>query len=192
MVPRHVPRMYLSPEELRKLHFKPTIGPLQLSEGHEAKVNCSIDIPDIRLDPVIFWVKDGKDLSSNIHELKSIADGVLTLVSTVMYVSNKGKMWGGGEIGYDRLKTQNDVPLCIICYSIKYVQRVDAGEYRCRLSISNMLVESDPISIRVEGEFYSNMIPGFFLCPHVLQFFHTSLNATQVYQRLSSSQRTRM
>lgn len=122
VIPRHVPRMYLSPEELRQLHFKPTIGSIQLSESHEAKLNCSIDIPDTRLDPAILWVKDGKDLSANIqvgmNELKSIADGVLTLLSTVI---------------------------------IKQVQRADAGEYRCRLSISNMLVESDPISIRVEG-----------------------------------------
>uniref|UniRef100_A0A669CKS5 receptor protein-tyrosine kinase n=1 Tax=Oreochromis niloticus TaxID=8128 RepID=A0A669CKS5_ORENI len=98
--------MYLSPEELRKLRFKPTVGTIQLSEGHEAKLNCSIDIPDTRLEPTILWVKDS---------------------------------------------TQTDVSLCITYYSIKHVQRVDAGEYRCRLSISNMLVESDPISIRVEG-----------------------------------------
>uniref|UniRef100_A0AAX7VYC5 receptor protein-tyrosine kinase n=1 Tax=Astatotilapia calliptera TaxID=8154 RepID=A0AAX7VYC5_ASTCA len=89
-----------------------------LSEGHEAKLNCSIEIPDTRLEPAILWVKDSKELSPNIHvvmnELHSITDGVSTLLSTVMY-------------------------------------RVDAGDYRCRLSISNMLVESDPISMRVEG-----------------------------------------
>uniref|UniRef100_A0A669BUZ1 receptor protein-tyrosine kinase n=1 Tax=Oreochromis niloticus TaxID=8128 RepID=A0A669BUZ1_ORENI len=122
VIPRVVSRMYLSPEELRKLRFKPTVGTIQLSEGHEAKLNCSIDIPDTRLEPTILWVKDSKELSPNIHvvmnELQSITDGVSTLLSTVI---------------------------------IKHVQRVDAGEYRCRLSISNMLVESDPISIRVEG-----------------------------------------
>uniref|UniRef100_A0AAX7TKH2 receptor protein-tyrosine kinase n=1 Tax=Astatotilapia calliptera TaxID=8154 RepID=A0AAX7TKH2_ASTCA len=75
----------------------PTVGTIQLSEGHEAKLNCSIEIPDTRLEPAILWVKDSKELS------------------------------------------------------IKHVQRVDAGDYRCRLSISNMLVESDPISMRVEG-----------------------------------------
>uniref|UniRef100_A0A669EML5 receptor protein-tyrosine kinase n=1 Tax=Oreochromis niloticus TaxID=8128 RepID=A0A669EML5_ORENI len=111
VIPRVVSRMYLSPEELRKLRFKPTVGTIQLSEGHEAKLNCSIDIPDTRLEPTILWVKDSKEL----------------------------------------LGTQTDVSLCITYYSIKHVQRVDAGEYRCRLSISNMLVESDPISIRVEG-----------------------------------------
>uniref|UniRef100_A0A3Q4HDZ0 receptor protein-tyrosine kinase n=1 Tax=Neolamprologus brichardi TaxID=32507 RepID=A0A3Q4HDZ0_NEOBR len=101
VIPRVVSRMYLSPDELRKLRFKPTVGTIQLSEGHEAKLNCSIEIPDTRLEPAILWVKD-------------------------MF-------------------------LCITYYSIKHVQRVDAGDYRCRLSISNMLVESDPISIRVEG-----------------------------------------
>uniref|UniRef100_A0A669EIJ8 receptor protein-tyrosine kinase n=1 Tax=Oreochromis niloticus TaxID=8128 RepID=A0A669EIJ8_ORENI len=123
VIPRAVSRMYLSPEELRKLRFKPTVGTIQLSEGHEAKLNCSIDIPDTRLEPTILWVKDSKELLPNIHvvmnELQSITDGVSTLLSTVI---------------------------------IKHVQRVDAGEYRCRLSISNMLVESDPISIRVEAQ----------------------------------------
>uniref|UniRef100_A0A3Q4HAR2 receptor protein-tyrosine kinase n=1 Tax=Neolamprologus brichardi TaxID=32507 RepID=A0A3Q4HAR2_NEOBR len=122
VIPRVVSRMYLSPDELRKLRFKPTVGTIQLSEGHEAKLNCSIEIPDTRLEPAILWVKDSKELSPNIHvvmnELHSITDGVSTLLSTVI---------------------------------IKHVQRVDAGDYRCRLSISNMLVESDPISIRVEG-----------------------------------------
>uniref|UniRef100_A0AAX7UY71 receptor protein-tyrosine kinase n=1 Tax=Astatotilapia calliptera TaxID=8154 RepID=A0AAX7UY71_ASTCA len=122
VIPRVVSRMYLSPDELRKLRFKPTVGTIQLSEGHEAKLNCSIEIPDTRLEPAILWVKDSKELSPNIHvvmnELHSITDGVSTLLSTVI---------------------------------IKHVQRVDAGDYRCRLSISNMLVESDPISMRVEG-----------------------------------------
>ncbi|XP_039857213.1 tyrosine-protein kinase Mer isoform X3 [Simochromis diagramma] len=123
VIPRVVSRMYLSPDELRKLRFKPTVGTIQLSEGHEAKLNCSIEIPDTRLEPAILWVKDSKELLPNIHvvmyELHSITDGVSTLLSTVI---------------------------------IKHVQRVDAGDYRCRLSISNMLVESDPISIRVEAQ----------------------------------------
>uniref|UniRef100_A0A3Q1ED12 receptor protein-tyrosine kinase n=1 Tax=Acanthochromis polyacanthus TaxID=80966 RepID=A0A3Q1ED12_9TELE len=96
--------------QLRQLHFKPTIGSIQLSEGHEAKFNCSIDIPDTRLEPTIIWMKN---------------DGVTTLLSTVM----------------------SDVLL----YSINPVQRADAGEYRCRLSISNMVVESRQIVIEVEG-----------------------------------------
>lgn len=33
------------------------------------------------------------------------------------------------------------------------MQRVDAGEYRCRLSISTTMVESQPITIEVEGQF---------------------------------------
>uniref|UniRef100_A0AAY4E0I6 receptor protein-tyrosine kinase n=1 Tax=Denticeps clupeoides TaxID=299321 RepID=A0AAY4E0I6_9TELE len=35
--------------------------------------------------------------------------------------------------------------------SIAHVQRADAGEYRCRLSVSNTLIESDPVFIEVEG-----------------------------------------
>lgn len=96
MIPRVVSRMYLSPDELRKLRFKPTVGTIQLSEGHEAKLNCSIEIPDTRLEPAILWVKDSKELSPNIHvvmnELHSITDGVSTLLSTVMYVLHEGEM----------------------------------------------------------------------------------------------------
>ncbi|XP_076018858.1 tyrosine-protein kinase Mer [Genypterus blacodes] len=115
-------KLYLSPDDLRRLHFKPTIGIIPLSEGHEAKFNCSIDIPDARLEPTIIWVKNRQDLAGNmqvvINELQTITDGVTTLLSTV---------------------------------SIRRVQRVDAGEYRCRLSISTTMVESQPITIEVEG-----------------------------------------
>uniref|UniRef100_A0A8C1Q0F8 receptor protein-tyrosine kinase n=1 Tax=Cyprinus carpio TaxID=7962 RepID=A0A8C1Q0F8_CYPCA len=34
---------------------------------------------------------------------------------------------------------------------IKSVQRADAGEYHCRLSVSNKIIESNPIIIEVEG-----------------------------------------
>ncbi|KAG7230122.1 hypothetical protein INR49_009842 [Caranx melampygus] len=116
------PRLYLTPDQLRQLRFKPTIGSIQLSEGHEAKFNCSIDIPDARVEPNIIWVKNGQDLSENgqvfINELQTATDGVTTLVSTV---------------------------------TIKYVHREDAGEYRCRLSISTWIIESQPVTIKVEG-----------------------------------------
>uniref|UniRef100_A0A8C2GJE9 receptor protein-tyrosine kinase n=1 Tax=Cyprinus carpio TaxID=7962 RepID=A0A8C2GJE9_CYPCA len=36
-------------------------------------------------------------------------------------------------------------------FSIKSVQRADAGEYHCRLSVSNKIIESNPIIIEVEG-----------------------------------------
>ena len=36
--------------------------------------------------------------------------------------------------------------------SIKSVRRADAGEYRCRLSVSNKVIESNPIIVEVEGE----------------------------------------
>ncbi|KAM9344950.1 tyrosine-protein kinase Mer [Symphorus nematophorus] len=122
VVPAHVSRLYLSPDQLRRLHFKPTIGSIQLSEGHEAKFNCSIDIPDARLEPTIAWVKNGQDLAGNIqvviNELQTVTDGVTTLLSTV---------------------------------SISHVQRGDAGEYRCRLTISTRTVESQPVILEVEG-----------------------------------------
>uniref|UniRef100_A0A8B9HCP0 receptor protein-tyrosine kinase n=1 Tax=Astyanax mexicanus TaxID=7994 RepID=A0A8B9HCP0_ASTMX len=35
--------------------------------------------------------------------------------------------------------------------SIRSVQRTDAGEYRCRLSVSNKVIESNPIIVEVEG-----------------------------------------
>ncbi|XP_060895497.1 tyrosine-protein kinase Mer [Labrus mixtus] len=122
VIPAHISRVYLSPDQLRRLHFKPTVGTIQLSEGHEAKFNCSIDIPDARLEPTIAWVKNGLDLAANmqvvVNELQTITDGVTTLLSTV---------------------------------NINHVQRVDAGEYRCRLSINNRLVESQPITLEIEG-----------------------------------------
>ncbi|XP_056291972.1 tyrosine-protein kinase Mer [Pseudoliparis swirei] len=122
VIPGRISRVYLSPDQLRRLHFKPTIGSIQLSEGHEAKFNCSINIPDARLEPTILWEKNGEDLSPNtqvvINELQTVTDGVITILSTV---------------------------------SINHVQRVDAGEYRCRLSISTTMVESQPITIEVEG-----------------------------------------
>ncbi|XP_071379038.1 tyrosine-protein kinase Mer [Centroberyx affinis] len=115
-------RVHLSQDDIRQLHFKPTIGSIQLSEGHEAKFNCSIDIPDARLEPTIMWVKNGLDLAANMqvvmNELQTTTDGVTTLLSTV---------------------------------SIGHVQRVDAGEYRCRLSVSTTMIESQPIVIQVEG-----------------------------------------
>ncbi|KAM8858798.1 tyrosine-protein kinase Mer isoform 2-T2 [Spinachia spinachia] len=122
VIPGRISRVYLSPEQLRRLHFKPTIGSLQLSEGHEAKFNCSINIPDARLEPAILWVKNGTDLVANTHvfvnDLHTVTDGVITLLSTV---------------------------------SINHVQRGDAGDYSCRLSISTTTVESQPITIEVEG-----------------------------------------
>lgn len=87
VIPVRISRVYLSQDQLRRLHFKPTIGSIQLSEGHEAKFNCSIDIPDARLEPTILWVKNGADLAGNtqvvINELQTVTDGVITLLSTV-------------------------------------------------------------------------------------------------------------
>ncbi|XP_042289658.1 tyrosine-protein kinase Mer [Thunnus maccoyii] len=118
----HVSRVYLSPDELKRLQFKPTIGSILLSEGREVKFNCSINIPNASLDPTIVWMKNGQELPGNmqatINELQTITDGVTTHVSTV---------------------------------SINQVQKVHAGEYCCRLNISTKMVESDLIVIEVEG-----------------------------------------
>ncbi|KAM8852572.1 tyrosine-protein kinase Mer isoform 1-T1 [Synchiropus picturatus] len=104
---------------VRALHFKPTVGTIQLTEGHEARFNCSIDIPDSRVE-AITWVKDDQDLATNtqVNELHTVTDGVTTLLSTVRIIQ---------------------------------VQQMDAGEYRCRLTIGNTTVESQPIVIEVQG-----------------------------------------
>ncbi|KAM6956321.1 tyrosine-protein kinase Mer [Aplochiton taeniatus] len=122
IVPARAPKVQLSPDDIKRLHFKPTVATIQLSEGHEAKFNCSIDIPDSRLEPTIMWVKNNMELSENlqvvINELQTTTRGVTTLLSTV---------------------------------SITQVQRGDGGEYQCRLSVSETVIESQPISIQVEG-----------------------------------------
>lgn len=111
VIPGRISRVYLSPDQLRRLHFKPTIGTIQLSEGHEAKFNCSIDIPDARLEPTIIWVKNGQELAANlqvvVNELQTITDGVTTLLSTVRCVPY------GGETLCARLITQTDRMYCI-------------------------------------------------------------------------------
>uniref|UniRef100_A0A8C5HRD2 receptor protein-tyrosine kinase n=1 Tax=Gouania willdenowi TaxID=441366 RepID=A0A8C5HRD2_GOUWI len=107
IVPARVSRVYLSPDQLRRLHFKPTIGSIQLSEGHDAKFNCSIDIPDARLEPIIVWVKNGQELAANSQ--------------------------------------------VVVNELLNHIQRVDAGEYHCRLSINSMMVVSKSIVIEVEG-----------------------------------------
>ncbi|XP_077468891.1 tyrosine-protein kinase Mer isoform X1 [Stigmatopora argus] len=130
IVQSHASREYLSPDELKRLHFKTTADSIHLSEGHETKFSCSIDIPDTQLEPSILWMKNGQDLATNMHvlinELQTIMDRATRLLSTV---------------------------------SITEVQKADAGEYRCRLSIGNMMVDSQPIAIKVEG------LPTFILQP---------------------------
>ncbi|KAF7220086.1 tyrosine-protein kinase Mer isoform X1 [Nothobranchius furzeri] len=122
VIPRHVSRVYLSRDDLRRLNFKPTIGSMQLSEGHKAKFNCSIDIPDARLDPTIVWKKNNEELLANDHvvinELRTITDGVTTHVSTVI---------------------------------INQVQSVDAGVYHCTISINSEMKSSQPITVEIEG-----------------------------------------
>ncbi|KAJ3610195.1 hypothetical protein NHX12_022289 [Muraenolepis orangiensis] len=116
-------KLGLSQDDIRQLRFKPTMGSglIELSEGHEAKFNCSIDLPG-QLEPNIVWLKNGMDLAANmqvvINELQTTNDGVTTLLSTVC---------------------------------ISRVQRGDTGEYRCRLSLGNTTLESPSVVIQVEG-----------------------------------------
>lgn len=86
MIPR---RVYLSKEQLNRLHFKPTVRSMLLSEGQDAKFNCSIDIPVTELGSSIVWKKDGAELPVSVHtnDLKTTTDGVTTILSTVMYVA---------------------------------------------------------------------------------------------------------
>uniref|UniRef100_A0A8C7GTH5 receptor protein-tyrosine kinase n=1 Tax=Oncorhynchus kisutch TaxID=8019 RepID=A0A8C7GTH5_ONCKI len=122
VIPAHAPRVHLSQDDIRKLRFKSTVGSVHLSEGHEAKFNCSIDIPDANLDLTVLWWKNNMELAENlqvvINELQTVTHGVMTLLSTV---------------------------------SITHVQRADSGDYRCRLRVSDIEIESQPILIQVEG-----------------------------------------
>ncbi|CAB1338444.1 unnamed protein product, partial [Coregonus sp. 'balchen'] len=122
IIPAHAPRVQLSQTDIRKLRFKPTVGSVHLSEGHEAKFNCSIDVPDANLDLTVLWRKNNMELAENlqvvINELQTVTHGIMTLLSTV---------------------------------SITRVQRADAGDYRCRLRVNDKVIESQPISIQVEG-----------------------------------------
>uniref|UniRef100_A0A8C7VZ91 receptor protein-tyrosine kinase n=1 Tax=Oncorhynchus mykiss TaxID=8022 RepID=A0A8C7VZ91_ONCMY len=94
------------------------VGSVHLSEGHEAKFNCSIDIPDANLDLTVLWWKNNMELAENlqvvINELQTVTHGVMTLLIT-------------------------------------HVQRADSGDYRCRLRVSDIEIESQPIIIQVEG-----------------------------------------
>lgn len=162
MVPVLIPRVYLSPEQLSQLQFKPTAGTIQLSEGNKIRFNCSIDIPDARLEPIIIWVKNGQDLAENIqvviNELQTTTDGVTTLLSTVRYVAHTAKFCSSGLFGW--------LTRVHVSCSISQVQRADAGEYSCRLSISTRMVESQPIILEVQGEFQSvSYIRCLFVCP---------------------------
>lgn len=111
--------------------------------------NCSMDIPDARLDYTIVWTKNGQDLEKHkldaINDLQTITDGVTSLLSTVRYRS-------GVLPRFATPKGVQTVTGVLVLRRIKNVQRSDAGEYRCRLSVSQMVVESQPITVKVEGE----------------------------------------
>ncbi|XP_048863169.1 tyrosine-protein kinase Mer [Brienomyrus brachyistius] len=120
--PQRLPNISLSQEDIQQLKFKPTVGRLQLSEGTEIKLNCSINIPQVSMDPSIVWWKDDMDLTASVqpvvNDLHTFGQNDITLLSTL---------------------------------SFKSVLRTDAGKYICKLNISGMLIESQPIIIQVEG-----------------------------------------
>ncbi|XP_064788962.1 tyrosine-protein kinase Mer-like [Oncorhynchus masou masou] len=122
IIPARSTKIHLSQDDIKKLRFKPTVGSVHLSEGHDAKLNCSIEVPDNHLDLTVLWWKNTMELAENlqvvINELQTVTHGVMTLLSTV---------------------------------SITRVQRADAGDYRCRLRVRGIEIESEPISIQVEG-----------------------------------------
>ncbi|XP_029110133.1 tyrosine-protein kinase Mer isoform X2 [Scleropages formosus] len=92
----------------------------------EAKLNCSIDIPILSLEPTIVWWKDGLELHGSlqavVNDLHTAVQGVsqemVTLLSTL---------------------------------SIRSVLRDHAGEYVCKLNVSDAMIKSQPIVIQVEG-----------------------------------------
>ncbi|RXM99242.1 Tyrosine-protein kinase Mer [Acipenser ruthenus] len=133
MVPRKVPKVRLNQEDIERLKFKPTVGSIHLSEGMEVNFNCSIDLHDVSLDLYIQWWKDGQEL-------------VVSQQTRLNYLQ----------------ATDKGVSTTLSTLSIKNVQRSDGGEYRCRLSVSNTLIESDPILIQVQG------LPAFIKEPESL------------------------
>ncbi|XP_051946256.1 tyrosine-protein kinase Mer-like [Xyrauchen texanus] len=117
IVPARALSVHLTQEELQKLRFKPTVGPIQQSEGKEVRFNCSIDINDVNQDLNILWFRNGKEILDSTQS-QVFTHGTGILLSTL---------------------------------SISSVQRADAGEYHCRLSVSNKIIESNPIFLEVEG-----------------------------------------
>ncbi|XP_061083683.1 tyrosine-protein kinase Mer [Conger conger] len=116
------PTLHLTQEDIRGLQFKPTVGQFRLSEGTPVKVNCSIDIEDVLPDLSILWWKNGAELLGNTQAV------------------------------VNDLQTESQgVTTLLSTLSIRSVQRSDAGEYRCRLIVSNTVIESQPIHIQVEG-----------------------------------------
>uniref|UniRef100_A0A6Q2Y922 receptor protein-tyrosine kinase n=1 Tax=Esox lucius TaxID=8010 RepID=A0A6Q2Y922_ESOLU len=103
--------------------FRPTVGTIHLSEGHEAKFNCSIDVPEAHLDLIVLWWKNNMELSGNHQSSASIPP----------------------------CECSETVFPFRVCFSLSRVQRADAGDYSCRLRVSDIVIESQPISVQVEG-----------------------------------------
>uniref|UniRef100_A0AAR2KYF9 receptor protein-tyrosine kinase n=1 Tax=Pygocentrus nattereri TaxID=42514 RepID=A0AAR2KYF9_PYGNA len=113
--------VHLSHEEIQRLRFRPTVGTIRLAEGTECKFNCSIDYRDIGQELSIMWYKDGRE----------IPDGLQSI--------------------FFRCPKKKILISFFFSLSIKNVQRADAGEYHCRLSVSNKVIESNSVIVEVEG-----------------------------------------
>ncbi|KAG7462710.1 hypothetical protein MATL_G00187710 [Megalops atlanticus] len=122
VVPARAPNIHLKQEDIQRLKFKTTVSQIRLSEGKEVKFSCSIDIHDVSLDLTIIWWKNGVELAGNLQA-----------VVNELHTEEQG------------------VVTLLSTLSINSVRRADAGEYRCRLSVSNTVIESEPIRVQVEG-----------------------------------------
>ncbi|KPP73641.1 hypothetical protein Z043_107259, partial [Scleropages formosus] len=107
-----------------QLTFKPTVGKVLLSVGMEAKLNCSIDIPILSLEPTIVWWKDGLELHGSLQAV------VNDLHTAVQGVSQE---------------------MVTLLSTLRSVLRDHAGEYVCKLNVSDAMIKSQPIVIQVEG-----------------------------------------
>ncbi|KAL2082989.1 hypothetical protein ACEWY4_020762 [Coilia grayii] len=120
--PARAPIVHLSPEEIKQLHFKPTAGTLHLSPGMaKVDLNCSIQFRSS--------VRQDFDL----HPITWIKDGV------EIPGSKQTDAFSGDKVSLTST------------LSITNVERADAGVYHCRLSVSSSVIESDVITVEVEG-----------------------------------------
>lgn len=84
IVPARAPVVHLSPEEIKLLHFKPTVDIIHLSEGTEnVNLNCSIEISaSVKQDLTILWMKNGVEVPGST-QADVFIDGKISLLSTM-------------------------------------------------------------------------------------------------------------
>lgn len=84
IVPARAPIVRLSPEEIKLLHFKPTVDTIHLSEGTEnVNLNCSILVSaSVKQDLTIQWMKNGVEVLGST-QADVFIDGKVSLLSTM-------------------------------------------------------------------------------------------------------------